>query len=115
MKTESKQMIAVTQTFLPPIEEYQAQVQRAYNNNWLTNRGELVRELEQELQKYLTVDNILITNNGTVPLQIALKLAGQGWRNHHYTFLLRSHYIIHRLGELYAGFRGHRPGIPDHR
>jgi len=78
MKTESKQMIAVTQTFLPPIEEYQAQVQRAYNNNWLTNRGELVRELEQKLQKYLTVDNILITNNGTVPLQIALKLLGKG-------------------------------------
>lgn len=78
MKTDIKRMIPVTQTFLPPIEEYQAQVQRAYNNNWLTNRGELVRELEQKLQKYLTVDNILITNNGTVPLQIALKLLGKG-------------------------------------
>lgn len=71
-------MIAVTKTFLPPIDEYKAQVQRAYDNNWLTNRGELVKELEQKLQKYLTVDNILITNNGTVPLQIALKLLGKG-------------------------------------
>lgn len=71
-------MIKVTQTFLPPIDEYSAFVQRAYNNNWLTNRGELVRELEEKLKGYLGTDNILITNNGTVPLQIAVKLLGNG-------------------------------------
>jgi dTDP-4-amino-4,6-dideoxygalactose transaminase len=69
-------MISVTKTFLPPIEEYQTFVQRAYNKQWLTNRGELVVELESKLKKYLSVSNILITNNGTVPLQIALKLLG---------------------------------------
>lgn len=69
-------MINVTKTFLPPIEEYQSFVQRAYNKQWLTNRGELVLELEEKLKKYLKVSNILITNNGTVPLQIALKLLG---------------------------------------
>jgi dTDP-4-amino-4,6-dideoxygalactose transaminase len=71
-------VIPVTKSFLPPIEEYTAQVQRAYNNQWLTNRGELVRELEAKLKDYLGVDNIIITNNGTVPLQIALKLLGNG-------------------------------------
>ena len=71
-------MIPVTKTFLPPIEEYMAQVQRAYDNEWLTNRGELVLELEDKLQSYLGVSNILITNNGTIPLQIALKLLGGG-------------------------------------
>jgi dTDP-4-amino-4,6-dideoxygalactose transaminase len=57
-----------------------AQVQRAYNNEWLTNRGELVKELEQKLLAYLHIENskILITNNGTIPLQIALKLMGNG-------------------------------------
>lgn len=57
-----------------------AQVQRAYNNQWLTNRGELVKELEQKLTDYLELkeSKILITNNGTVPLQIALKLLGNG-------------------------------------
>ena len=30
-------MIPVTKSFLPPIEEYMTQVQRAYDNNWLTN------------------------------------------------------------------------------
>jgi dTDP-4-amino-4,6-dideoxygalactose transaminase len=71
-------MIPVTKSFLPPIEEYMAQVQRAYDNEWLTNRGELVLELEDKLQSYLGVSNILITNNGTIPLQIALKLLGGG-------------------------------------
>jgi len=70
--------INVTKTFLPPIEEYQAQVQRAWDNEWLTNRGELVKELEDKLKTYLSVSNILITNNGTVPLQMALKLLGGG-------------------------------------
>ncbi len=69
-------MIPVTKSFLPPIEEYTALVQRAYDNQWLTNRGELVRELETKLKAYLDIDNIIITNNGTVPLQIALKLLG---------------------------------------
>jgi dTDP-4-amino-4,6-dideoxygalactose transaminase len=71
-------MIPVTKSFLPPIDEYMAQVQRAYNNSWLTNRGELVVELEEKLKAYLGVSNILITNNGTIPLQIALKLLGKG-------------------------------------
>jgi dTDP-4-amino-4,6-dideoxygalactose transaminase len=71
-------MIQVTKPFLPPINEYMAQVQRAYDNEWLTNRGELVIELEENLKEYLEVSNILITNNGTIPLQIALKLLGNG-------------------------------------
>ena len=70
-------MINVTKTFLPPIEEYNKQVQRAWDNQWLTNRGELVLELEEKLRKYLSVSNIIVTNNGTVPLQIALKLLGK--------------------------------------
>jgi len=73
-------MIPVTKSFLPPIEEYMSHVQRAYNNQWLTNRGELVQELEQKLVHYLGLQEsrILITNNGTVPLQIAVKLLGKG-------------------------------------
>ena len=73
-------MIPVTKTFLPPIEEYLEQVQRAYNNVWLTNRGELVCELEKKLTDYLglTDSKILCMNNGTIPLQIALKVLGKG-------------------------------------
>lgn len=73
-------MIPVTRSFLPPIEEYMAQVKRAYDNEWLTNRGELVRELESKLTNYLGLEEtkILCMNNGTIPLQIALKLLGNG-------------------------------------
>ncbi|MGG7036232.1 MAG: DegT/DnrJ/EryC1/StrS family aminotransferase [Flavobacterium sp.] len=70
--------IPVTRTFLPPIEEYQQQVQRAWDNQWLTNRGELILELEEKLKKELQVSNIIIMNNGTIPIQIALKLLGNG-------------------------------------
>jgi dTDP-4-amino-4,6-dideoxygalactose transaminase len=70
-------MIPVTKSFLPPIEEYTAQIQRAYNNQWLTNRGELVLELEQKLKDYLSINYITITTNGTLPIQIALKLFGK--------------------------------------
>ncbi|MFV5703588.1 DegT/DnrJ/EryC1/StrS family aminotransferase [Flavobacterium sp. XS2P12] len=69
-------MINVTKTFLPPIEEYNKHLQRAWDNQWLTNRGELVLELEDKLKKYLDAPNIIATNNGTTPLQIALKLLG---------------------------------------
>lgn len=70
-------MINVTKTFLPPIEEYTGWVQKAFDKFWLTNRGELVLLLEQKLKEYLGVDWITITNNGTVPLQIAVKLLGK--------------------------------------
>lgn len=69
-------MITVTKTFFPPQAEYQKQLTRIWQNQWLTNRGELVLELEQKLKEYLDVNHILITNNGTIPIQIALKLLG---------------------------------------
>ena len=69
-------MINVTKTFFPPIEEYQQQLQRIWKNEWLTNRGELVLELEAKLKEHLKVSTIICMNNGTIPLQIALKIFG---------------------------------------
>lgn len=71
-------MINVTKTFLPSLEDYQTQLQRVWKNEWLTNRGELLRELEDGLMAYLSVSNIIIMNNGTIPLQIAVKILGNG-------------------------------------
>lgn len=70
-------MINVTQTFLPPIDEYQKLLVTAWDNKWITNRGKLVLELEEKLKKYLNVENIIITTNGTLPLQIGLKLLAE--------------------------------------
>lgn len=69
-------MISVTKTFLPPQEEYNAILKRAWDKNWLTNRGELVLELEDKLKSFLDVPHIILTANGTLPMQIALKTLG---------------------------------------
>lgn len=69
-------MINVTKTFFPPLDDYQKQLQRVWKNEWLTNRGELLKELEEKLKSYLSVSDIIVMNNGTIPLQIALKLLG---------------------------------------
>lgn len=66
-------LIPVTKTFLPPIEEYTAVLKRAWDKQWMTNRGELICELEDKLKEILEVENIIITTNGTLPLQIAIK------------------------------------------
>lgn len=72
-------MINVTKTFLPTMSEYTDQVKRAFDAEWLTNRGKLVLELEQKITDYLGTHHIIITNNGTIPMQIALRiLADQG-------------------------------------
>ncbi len=72
-------MIQVTKTFFPPIEIYHNQLQRIWENKWLSNRGPLIIELEGIIKNYLALQeaNMIIMNNGTVPLQIALKLLGK--------------------------------------
>jgi dTDP-4-amino-4,6-dideoxygalactose transaminase len=70
--------INVTKVFLPPLAEYNQYLEIIWRNQWLTNRGELVLKLEEKLKKYLNVNNILVTNNGTIPIQIALKNVAKG-------------------------------------
>ena len=72
-------MINVTKTFFPPIEEYQKQLKRIWDNQWLTNNGELYKELSLKLKEYLGVNHIIPMTNGTLPIQIALNaFAKQG-------------------------------------
>ena len=72
-------MIPVTKSFFPPIEDYQKQVQRIWDNQWLTNNGKLYQELSQKLIDYLGVHHIIPMTNGTMPLHIALNaFAEQG-------------------------------------
>lgn len=67
-------MINVTKTYLPVFEEYTAVLKRAWDKGWITNNGDLVQELEEKLKAYLGIENLLFTNNGTLPLQMALKV-----------------------------------------
>jgi dTDP-4-amino-4,6-dideoxygalactose transaminase len=71
-------MIPVTRTYLPPQEEYQDLLRRIWTTQLLTNRGELLLQLEAELRSYLGADHFVVMNNGTVPIQIALHLLADG-------------------------------------
>lgn len=74
--TLNNKTINVTKAYFPSLSKYNQYLERIWKNEWLTNRGELTLELEKKLKDKLELDNILITNNGTVPIQIALKLLG---------------------------------------
>lgn len=66
-------MINVTKTYLPPLEEYITMLKRVWDNNWITNNGELLVELENKLKDFLGVEYLLVCSNGTIVLQLALK------------------------------------------
>tara|TARA_R100000935_G_C2825675_1_gene162157 strand:- start:247 stop:1314 length:1068 start_codon:yes stop_codon:yes gene_type:complete len=71
-------MIPVTKTFFPNLLDYNKQLERIWQNEWLTNRGELTLELENKLKIFLNVSNLFLTTNGTLPIQIALKVLADG-------------------------------------
>jgi dTDP-4-amino-4,6-dideoxygalactose transaminase len=68
--------INVTQTFLPPIHEYTELLKKPWDNKWLTNRGGLVLELEDKLKKLFNLEHLFATTNGTIPIQLAIRLLG---------------------------------------
>jgi dTDP-4-amino-4,6-dideoxygalactose transaminase len=69
-------MVTVTKTWLPPLEEYTAILQRAWQKGWITNNGMLLRELEASISEYLQAPHFLYCSNGTVVLQMAMKALG---------------------------------------
>jgi dTDP-4-amino-4,6-dideoxygalactose transaminase len=66
-------IINVTKTFVPPLEEYNSYLRRAWEQSWLTNYGPLSLELEEVLKERLDVAHLFLMNNGTTALQIAIK------------------------------------------
>lgn len=69
-------MTPVTKPFRPPIGEYLELVESAFQRNWFTNDGPILRELEKRLNEYLGVRNGAVLGNGTISLQIAIKALG---------------------------------------
>lgn len=67
-------MINVTKTFLPDFDAYTAVLRQAWDKAHITNNGALVQQLETSLQQYTGTGNLLFCGNGTVVLQMALKV-----------------------------------------
>jgi dTDP-4-amino-4,6-dideoxygalactose transaminase len=69
-------MIPVTKTYLPPIEDYIGYLKEIWQNGWLTNNGDLSMRLSDKLRSYLGSSHLELVANGTLALQIAIKVLG---------------------------------------
>ncbi len=65
--------ITVTQPTMPRIEDYTRALEGVWERRWLTNDGQLHRELEKRLCEYLRVNHLSLFCNGTIALLVALQ------------------------------------------
>lgn len=68
--------INVTKVFLPAQVEYSAILKKSWETHWITNRGDLVKELERKIKETYNIPFMIATTNGTLPLQVAIKALG---------------------------------------
>lgn len=90
------QRILVTQSFMPPFEEYTKLIKNLWNNRWLTNMGELHQKFQKELTEYLVVPEVSLMVNGHMSLEMsiqALNLTGEVITTP-YTFASTTHAIV---------------------
>lgn len=88
--------ILVTQTSMPPFEEYVEEIKDIWESHWLTNMGPKHNLLESKLKEYLTVDNISLFTNGHNALELclqAMNLSGEVITTP-FTFASTTHAIV---------------------
>ena len=68
--------ITVTKPFLPDIQEYEEMVSKIWENRWLTNNGQLLKQFQEKLENYIGNQNIVMTTNGHMALDIAIRSLG---------------------------------------
>lgn len=88
--------ILVTQTSMPPYEEYINEIKDIWESHWLTNMGPKHNLLESKLKDYLSVDNISLFTNGHNALELclqAMNLSGEVITTP-FTFASTTHAIV---------------------
>ncbi len=88
--------ILVTQTSMPPYEEYIEEIKDIWESHWLTNMGPKHNLLESKLKEYLSVDNISLFTNGHNALELciqAMNLSGEVITTP-FTFASTTHAIV---------------------
>ncbi len=88
--------ILVTQTSMPPFEEYVEEIKDIWESHWLTNMGPKHNLLEAKLKDYLSVDNISLFTNGHNALELclqAMNLSGEVITTP-FTFASTTHAIV---------------------
>ncbi len=71
-----EEKILVTQSSMPPYEEYIEEIKELWDSKWLTNCGNLHNKLQSNLQQHLNVSNVELFTNGHLALMVALKSLG---------------------------------------
>lgn len=69
----ANEKILVTQSSMPPYEEYIEAIKPLWESHWLTNMGTYHRELEEELKQYLGVPELSLMVNGHMALEMAIQ------------------------------------------
>ena len=62
-------MINVTRSSMPPYEEYCKEIKELWDSHWLTNMGTKHKQLQAELESYLSVKHIALYTNGHLALE----------------------------------------------
>ncbi|MBO4374307.1 MAG: DegT/DnrJ/EryC1/StrS family aminotransferase [Lachnospiraceae bacterium] len=68
--------ILVTRSSMPAFEEYMDEIKDIWDSHWLTNFGKKHKELTEKLTEYLGVENLQLTVNGHMALELALSAMG---------------------------------------
>lgn len=68
-----KEPIFITRPLLPNLQDVYSKLSEVWESKWLTNNGPQQLKLEDELKKYLHVENLSLFNNGTSALLLGLK------------------------------------------
>lgn len=69
-------IIQVTKSSMPKIEEYIEEIKDIWDSRWLTNMGPKYKKLQRGLINYLHVDNIEMFSNGHLSLEAAISVLG---------------------------------------
>lgn len=90
--------ILVTRSSMPDFDEYTEEIKELWDSHWLTNHGVKARELKEKLKAYLNTDNLELTVNGHMALELiltALKLPyGSEVITTPFTFVSTTHSIV---------------------
>ena len=65
--------ILVTRSSMPPLNEYVDEIKGLWDSHWLTNMGIKHKQLQENLKKYLGVENVELLTNGHMALELTLQ------------------------------------------
>ena len=90
--------ILVTRSSMPDFEEYSDMIQKLWDSRWITNMGTYHQELERKLKSYIGGEEVSLTVNGHMALELAIQSMnfpkGSEVITTPFTFISTTHAII---------------------